>query len=189
MLWWVGPSSRPPQLGTHLKAHGFFHSRDLPGMALDLSLLPEPSLPPGLAIKQVGGIEALRTWCRTLVTGFAFPDVVAHAYLDAFSSLGFDPQSPMLNFSGWLNGEAVATASLFLGGGVAGIYNVTTLSDARCKGIRTAMTVFLLRLARAKGYRVGVLETSKMGEVLYRKLGFRQYCTLSQYVWTPTTRP
>lgn len=35
MGWWIGPTTRPADLGAHLAAYGFSHVRDTPGMAID----------------------------------------------------------------------------------------------------------------------------------------------------------
>ena len=87
-------------------------------------------------------------------------------------------------YLGSLEREPVATALLFLGAGVAGgLYGVGTIPEARRQGIGRAMTVVPLLEARAMGYRIGVLHTSPMGEGIYRRLGFREYCKLGRYVW------
>ena len=59
MYWWVGPSTRPADLGTHLERRGFTHVGNSPAMAVELHALSEaPSRIPGLAVTTVGDLEA-----------------------------------------------------------------------------------------------------------------------------------
>jgi len=184
ILWWTGPTTRPTELGTYLKANGFVHEGDAPGMAVDLERLSgDMPTPLGLVIEQVSEIEVLRKWCHTFAIGFGMPDFVKDAFFNLNSDLGFDAHLPKRNYIGWLNGEPVATSSLFLGAGVAGIYDVATIPDARRKGIGSAMTLMPLCEARAMGYRTGILHSSDIGASVYRKLGFQEYCKISHYMW------
>jgi len=67
--------------------------------------------------------------------------------------------------------------------GVAGIFAVSTLPEARGRGIGTALTVAPLVDAREAGYRVGTLQASDMGYPIYRKLGFQDVCQYNLYIW------
>jgi GNAT superfamily N-acetyltransferase len=184
MLWWTGPSTQPTDLGSRLSARGF-HPVEIPGMAADLKPLPESvEFPETLVIKRVESDEAMEIWCRVLCTAFEMPDFVAEALFDFSRSLGFDPEFPYRNYLGYLEDEPVATSALFLGAGVAGIYNVTTLKAARRKGIGAAMTAVPLVEARSLGYRVGTLHSSESGFNVYRNLGFKEYCKIFQYIWS-----
>ena len=161
MMWWTGPSTQPSDLGIILSERGF-HLSVNPGMAANLTSLPEsyPS-PKHLLIKRVENEEELDIWSRVLSDVFGNPDFVADAWFDFFLNLGFD--SPFINYIGSIDNTVVATSSVFLAGGVAGIYDVATLEGARRKGIGAAMTAIPLLEARSVGYRVGTLESSESG--------------------------
>jgi GNAT superfamily N-acetyltransferase len=187
MLWVTGPNTRPADLGAHLRTHGFALAGDPIGMAADLLSLPEHlPTPTGLVIEQVTELGTLRRWIEATNRGFGRPDFAGQAFLDAYSSLGLGARYPLLHYIGWLNGEPVAASSLFMGAGVAGIYDVATVPEARQKGIGTAITRTPLLEARARGYRVGILHALKMGVSVYHSLGFRDYCKFSNHVWSGT---
>jgi len=181
MMWWVGPSAQPSDLGSILLERGLKYSAS-PGMAVDLAALPESYVPPkDLEIRRVANEGELETYCRIMAGVFGMPEFVGDAFYDFLLNLGFD--SPFINYIGLVDDEIVATSSVCLGGGVAGIYNVATLESARRKGIGAAMTAIPLLEARAVGYRLGTLEASESGYSVYQKLGFQEYCKIAHYVW------
>jgi GNAT superfamily N-acetyltransferase len=184
LSWWTEPGTQPINLGEHLIAHGLTYTDGGPGMALDLRKLNELSTPPDLTIKRVEDVETLRKFVHAAVLGFGLPEASESACFDLFAGLGFD--LPLHNYIGYLHGKPVATAELFLGAGVAGIYWVSTLPEGRGQGVGSAMTQVSLREARELGYRVGILHASELGEEVYRRLGFVEYCRMSHYIWGVT---
>ncbi|MBN1665306.1 MAG: GNAT family N-acetyltransferase [Deltaproteobacteria bacterium] len=183
LLWFIGPSTTPADLGQYLIAHGFVHDGDSPGMAADLHKLQDDRAEvPHLTITPVKDIESLKIWCDILVAGYGMPESVGPAFLDWFSSFRLDPQMPLRHYIGWWNGKPSAIASMLLAAGTAGVYNITTLPEARGKGIGSAMTLTPLLEARAEGVRVGVLQSTAQGFPVYRKLGFQEYCSIGSYV-------
>jgi GNAT superfamily N-acetyltransferase len=182
VLWLTGPESQPADLGMHLEKHGFI-GEDSAGMAIDLAQLKEDlPVPAGFAFQQVTDAAALRIWGQVFGAAFGAPDSAVAALCDLTLCTGLDK---MRSYLGWLNGKAVAISALFLGAGVAGIYNVATLPEARRQGIGALITALPLREARTEGYKAGVLQASEMGEPVYRTLGFREYCKIGFYEWSP----
>jgi GNAT superfamily N-acetyltransferase len=180
--WWTEPGTQPTDLGEHLLAHGLAYTDGGPGMAVDLLALNEDlPTPSHLTIQHVDDTETLEKWAYACIVGFEAPDTEVKTGFDLFTHLGFN--LPLHSYVGILNGEPVATSQLFLAAGVAGIYVVATVPDARRQGIGAALTRAALREARAMGYRIGILHASPMGEGVYRQLGFQEYCEMSHYVW------
>ena len=85
------------------------------------------------------------------------------------------------HYLGLLDGAPVATASLFIGAGVAGIMYVSTLPAARRRGIGAAVTLAAMLDARDLGYRIGVLQSSNQGYPVYRRLGFVEVCKIEHF--------
>ena len=153
-------------------------------MAVDLQALMDSQPDPlGLTIEPVQDIETLKTWCHTWGAGMGIPVDSESDILDLFSCISLDAHLPLHHYLGRVNGEAVATSSVFYASGVAGIYNVATLPDARQRGIGAAITLAPLRAARAAGLRAAILQASDMGAPVYRKLGFKKYCDIGIYLW------
>jgi hypothetical protein len=59
LVWWVNPSSEPADLRERLDAYGLVNEGAVPGMAADLTSLPQPASPAGLAISAVEDEAAL----------------------------------------------------------------------------------------------------------------------------------
>ena len=156
---------------------------DVAGMAVQLPDLSEKlTRPPDLTVEPVSDVKTLERWIQVLTTGLGVTASVGTLFLDVLSSSGFE--LPWRHYIGWLKGEAVACSSLLLGaGGIAGIYFVATVPEARGQGIGSALTQVPLLYARAMGYRIFVLGATQMGLGVYQRLGFREYCKLGIYVW------
>jgi ribosomal protein S18 acetylase RimI-like enzyme len=181
MYWQVGPSARPLDLPQRLLAHGLAHEEDEPGMALDMLAMNEefPS-PPGLEIRRVEDEASLNAWVAVRL--FGAPELIPLVQR-AQAQLGLGAHLPWRYYLGSVAGKPVATAQLFFGAGVAAVHWVVTLREARHQGIGAAMTLAALREARAAGYRVAILTASPDGERIYRRIGFRDYGTISKYSW------
>ena len=180
--WNIGPSTRPIDLGEHLQAYGLTKVSDYPGMAVELESMnesfPEPS---GFTIKPVKDVETFRDWIQAWTEGFGLKQSSGEVILDIESNLGFGEHLPRRSYVGYLNGKPVSCSLLFMASGVARIFLVATIPEARRRGIGALISLAPLKEARERGYKVGVLHSSKMGYGVYRRLGFKDYCEISAY--------
>lgn len=184
MQWWIGPSSRPTNLGARLAAHGLADAGDLPGMALELSAQRQTSAPPSsLTITPATTRETLEKWAHVAVSGFGMPQQISPMLFEMSVRQSIRPNPQWVYFLGRLDGRPVATSALFLSAGVAGVYCVTTLPEARRRGIGAEMTRAALQHASAQGYGISILQPSQMGFSVYETLGFRTVLTFHIFAW------
>lgn len=178
--WWVCPSTRPTNLGTHLERHGLTHIEDAPGMAIDLDAMNEAiPVPERLVVRRVEDAATLAQFVDAYVRTFAIGTRKARIWSELFARL-CDPAGPFPHYVALLDGEPVATANMLLGGGAAGLYHLGTVAEARGQGIGAAITLAPLRDARALGYQIGTLQSTPMGYRMYRRVGFAE-CRLGLY--------
>jgi ribosomal protein S18 acetylase RimI-like enzyme len=184
MFWWTGPTTRPRDLGEHLLAHGFVHAFEAPAMAVELKALPDSVVASdGLVIEEVLDLDTLKTWCSVMGSVYEFPQFAAETWFDILAALDLGTRKPFRHFLASVENIPVATASLYLGAGVAGISSVATAPDHQRLGIGSALALETFREARLVGYRIGTLFSSPMAVGMYRRLGFRQLTTGNCYVW------
>jgi ribosomal protein S18 acetylase RimI-like enzyme len=178
--WWMEPQLQCSDWAPLLSSYGFGFSSDTPGMAMDLQTLAEPrQTVDGLEVRPVSDDESLRIWAHVFTAGYGLPADWEPSVYELERRLGLD--LPVRNYLGYWNGKPVATSLLFIGGGVAGIYNVATLREARGNGVGAALTHLPLEDAREMGYRIGVLQSSELGYNVYKKLGFRHLCQIEYF--------
>ena len=169
LSWWIEPGAGR-RICRDVLAHGLVYTDGGRSMAVELSALDEDlSNPVELVIERVGDNDTLKRWVAAFAAGFGLAGS-RRASFDLYAGLGFD--LPLRSYVGCLKGEPVATAQLFLGAGVAGVYCVSTVPQARCCGIGAALTLAALHEPRDEGYRAAILQSSPMGFRVYRRLGF-----------------
>ncbi len=185
--WMLGPSARPSDLGDHLVRHGMTHTGETPAMGVDLAVLPTmPTLPAGVTIERVRNRESLKLWARTSVVGFGLPDSTIGAFQEIMGRDNLSEDARNYYYLARMDGEPVATSAMTPAAGVAGIYAVATVEQARGQGIGSAVTLLPLLEARQQGYRIGILQASSMGHPVYIRLGFKEHFRYRDYHWEPS---
>lgn len=168
---YITPGTTNPNLAATLERHGLVDHGNA-CMALDLAALPALPTPAGCTLEEVESPGQYREWCWTFVTGFGMPGPMADAATRVLGAMACGPDTPLRRYLVRIDGAPVASATLFVHGQSAGIYNVATLPAARGRGIGAAVTLAALRDGVAMGARVGVLHPSDMAQSVYRRLGF-----------------
>jgi ribosomal protein S18 acetylase RimI-like enzyme len=180
--WWVGPADRPDDLGRALLEEGFRAAGTEPAMALDLErLVPGGSSPAGLRIERATTEARVREFGELLASLADPPDPAVVSFYQRAAPALLATDSPFWLYVGYLGDDPVSTAELTVGGGIVGLYNITTSGAHRKKGIGTAMTVRPLRNARESGFATAVLQASEEGFPIYSRLGFEVTGSFTEY--------
>ena len=160
---------RTPAVEKMAHTLGFVAAERVPGMAVRPWELGDPS-PAELEIVPVQTADELERALAVAAAGFGVP---AHIVAPVFS-LEF------VQLDGWayhlarVGPDDVAIAAGFTIDDTVGIFNVATLPAHRGRGYGGALTTHAVRAGFAAGAGFAYLESSTMGESVYRRLGFRE---------------
>jgi len=97
------------------------------------------------------------------------------------SQMSLLEKKDFLKFVGYIDGDPVTISALILDDNVAGLYFVVTRTEQRGKGFGTLITLAALEEARKRGYNQAILQSSKMGYNIYKRIGFEEYCKFKWY--------
>ncbi len=151
-------------------------------MAIDISSFEMPPFRDEVTIREVYNNDDMIIWTDILSRGYGLPHEVCALFSHYGINSGFSSASPVRYFLGCEQGTPVASSMLTLQDGIAGIYRVATLPEARCKGIGAAITAVPLSEAQKLGYRMAILQATAAGHPVYRKLDFADYGSIFLYL-------
>lgn len=182
VMAWLSPAAG--HAAEALTAAGIGPAGETPAMAADLDHLVAPEPGAGVTVQRVGDERALRAFSRTIVEGTGLPQF-EDAWFAFFERLGLAQDDPVQSVLARVDGVPAAGATVSMSDGVAGLYGVATLEAYRRRGLGAMVSKAALDLARDRGYRIGVLQSSGLGLGVYRAMGFEETFRYQIHHWSP----
>lgn len=179
--WWLTPGYSPVELPRQLEAAGLQSAESELAMALPLNNLKVPSKPAELEIRRVRTRTDLDHYARLSASNWTPPDQHLLEYFKLTAEEFLNPAVEEWLYLGLVDGEPVATADLTIGGGVVGLYNISTQPAWRGRGIGSAMTAAPLIDARSAGHGTAILQASSDGAPIYQRLGFQAFGEITEW--------
>lgn len=184
-----GPQQRPwillafpeavPGLEGPMQARGFKDEGRFPELFLGAIPEPIPSPPPGVEVRRVDSFEELQLFERTASEAYEVtPGPVYPGWLEY----------PGFSFHlAYFRGKPVATATLIVSHGLAGIVYVGTVPAARGQGFGRSVVWSAIEAGAVEGCKGSALWASPMGRRMYERMGFRR---VTEYrIWSPAHCP
>ncbi len=178
MMW----QTDDPNLGPVLLSYGMM---PMPSVTVMHLYAPDLAPTPEIEVEAVRDLGVLRAWADVAQTVFNMPGSVMNAYFGAYSAIGTGEDAPVQHLIVRKRGVVVATGSYVLAEGVVGLYNIGTVLAYRGRGIASALTGHMVKIAAAAGVDDVVLATSNDAHHLYLRLGFTDCGRLLNYLLVP----
>lgn len=183
-MWWISQAAQSGAMADRLASLGLAPAGEIPAMAAPLAAIPKPDGIAGLTVAEAQSDDDRRLWGLVAGRGTGFPEPACAAVSEVEPSVALTATGLQRRYLGYLDGVPVATSALVVEGGVAGVYAVATLPEARRRGIGREMTLHALAGAAGAGLRAAVLQASSMGRPIYEKLGFVRLFDFRAYMQT-----
>jgi ribosomal protein S18 acetylase RimI-like enzyme len=169
-VWVRGGQEEDRELVAAAETAGFQLVYEMPEMTLG-EKLTSAELPPGAELRKLTAIEQATDFWHVATTSYSsigFPPEVFAGYTNHAGLLAEN----VVAFVALLDGEPVSIAMTMVSHGVAGIYWVGSLEQARGKGLGRAVTVAATNAGFDLGADIASLQASPMGKPIYLGLGY-----------------
>ncbi|HLB20035.1 MAG TPA: hypothetical protein VK613_13005 [Gaiellaceae bacterium] len=162
-------SGETPAVDEAARGLGLTASERIPGMVANAGDLDE-AVVSELEVVRAATADGFAQALALAAEGFGVTaDFLAPLYMPEVTRLdGFEV------YLGRVAGRDVTTAASYVVGGEVGIFNVATPAEHRGRGYGAAITSRAVREGFAAGAGLAYLQSSVLGESVYRRLGFRE---------------
>jgi GNAT superfamily N-acetyltransferase len=150
-------------------------------MSLDLSeISAEYANDP--AIRQVTSISGMMEFACVISENWNPPDQNILNFYKETAAEFLNSENKIILLLYYKDGKPVSALEIFPSGEeVVGLYNLSTLTAFRGRGIGTRMVEQAIQLAKKSGYKKMILQASFDGIGIYKKLGFKQQGQYYEY--------
>ncbi|PKM48912.1 MAG: hypothetical protein CVV02_18295 [Firmicutes bacterium HGW-Firmicutes-7] len=179
----TGPSTMPKDYDTYFYEYGLKRKYEATGMAIDILNINSEYLSSinDIKVSVLEDEEFLFNWCKIVcIELFGKSEIKAIEDFYDLIKLTFSNDN-FKCFVAKYKGEIIATSFLYVNKDIAGIYFVATDKAHQNRGIGKLITMAPLIFAKERGYRLAILQASPLGEIIYKKIGFKEYCRLGRY--------
>lgn len=123
-------------------------------------------------LKRVRTAEQVAEWLIPFMEAFEIPSICRPYLHHTFTQTAEAEDHPFRHFLLYENGRPITAGSIQFRYGVAVIYNITTIPEARGRGAASAMVRFLQGEAQRAGFSSVSLFATEAGRGVYERLGF-----------------
>lgn len=174
-LWWiVHPSATPADLGERLTAVGLRPVEQMNFMAMDLAAWQAPrAASGGVEFRIAEDPEDIRAYSKLTFSYWEIPPDEQAAVAELHEAI-LPGAFPGHRYLATLDGRPVAKAYLSFAGppGVAAIYGMSVLPEARGHGIAVGLSAAMMTRAKQDGCTHAVLHATDMAVGVYDRVGF-----------------
>lgn len=184
LMWIIGPSTKPSDMGQTLREMGFGHFQNWTGMAMSLADCSfKRSNRDDFQFKQVTSAVDLKSWVDVYIDGYQRPAAGKEAIFTRFEQIIKKLPDEYKLYLGFYKDEPAVVGTLFLDGDIAGLYCIATAPGMRRKGLANVYLQNLLDEACRQGASHCILHATEAGKPTYEKLGFQSYSKFQVYLY------
>ena len=174
--WWISPGDLPGDLAGRLTEAGLEEQETELAMSIELpAAAPTRPTPANIEIREAASLDDIEAFARINAENWVPPEPAVETFYREAAKRLLAVDSPRKICVALRDGEPAAAVELTLAGGVGGIYNLSTRSAHRRRGIGGALLTWACRRAAQEGAATVVLQASSAGAGLYRSFGFREF--------------
>lgn len=182
-FWVVG--KRDAALASYLQSQGRSRAADDAHMSVRSAALTATGRR-SAEFKVVSTDADRRRFVDAATRSFAGIGVAQSTWSAVYATLDSVCQPDVITVVGGEGGAPCAVAMAYVKDRVCEVIHVGTVPEARRRGLGAMVTAAVIDEATTRGARLAVLQSTEMGEGVYRRLGFREIDRYGIYVRNPS---